>query len=547
MRASLRNTLRNPSQNPAIGRLNMTLFVVLEVACVVLLVAIILQHIVWRAKFLRVNSIFSASTKLQALYDQLGVVELSLAGARHQISALDAAALTKRGEISELESMCEKIRQAEKDLVHQHGRAAAQKSEAELELNAANGLLSSLHRKAEALAVQYKEKQDELRQIEERCHHVVSMESKANCLRQELEAQARKVASVQLDSTLRIQESMAELARVSSELQEERAKLDLLMGKIDLYSRIDEYIKLGHYEVPDYLYHTTGRYELEIKIARDRQREMIRLNKAITYPGNLDLPKRLMDGQVSLMLSAFNLECDLLIDKVSPGSFDRTLEQIEKRAEQLERCASSLHCGFSNEYVQEKYIECKLQYEYRIKRREEQEEQRLVREQMKEEARLLKQYKETMLEAEAQEATFRRLLAAAMRELAAETAEQRTHTLARIAILEAQLQEAIAKGQRAKSMAEQTRRGFVYVISNTGAFGEGVYKIGLTRRLDPQERVDELGSASVPFPFDVHAMFYSEDAPSLETALHRRFSHRRINAVNLRKEFFRVSLAEIRG
>ncbi len=98
---------------------------------------------------------------------------------------------------------------------------------------------------------------------------------------------------------------------------------------------------------------------------------------------------------------------------------------------------------------------------------------------------------------------------------------------------------------KVENLAEQTRRGFVYVVSNIGAFGEGVYKIGLTRRLDPQERVDELGGASVPFRFDIHAMCYSEDAPSLENALHKHFTNRRINAVNLRKEFFRVSLEEI--
>lgn len=83
------------------------------------------------------------------------------------------------------------------------------------------------------------------------------------------------------------------------------------------------------------------------------------------------------------------------------------------------------------------------------------------------------------------------------------------------------------------------------MISNQGSFGENVYKIGLTRRLDPQERVDKLGGASVPFRFDIHAVCFSEDAPALERALHSKFSDKRINAVNFRKEFFKVSLEEI--
>jgi hypothetical protein len=95
-------------------------------------------------------------------------------------------------------------------------------------------------------------------------------------------------------------------------------------------------------------------------------------------------------------------------------------------------------------------------------------------------------------------------------------------------------------------MAQQTKRGHVYIISNVGSLGENVYKVGLTRRLDPTERVRELGDASVPFPFDVHAMLRSEDAPALETALHRRFVEKQVNKVNKRKEFFQVSLKDLK-
>ena len=89
------------------------------------------------------------------------------------------------------------------------------------------------------------------------------------------------------------------------------------------------------------------------------------------------------------------------------------------------------------------------------------------------------------------------------------------------------------------------RAGYVYVISNIGSFGEGIYKIGMTRRLEPMDRVDELGDASVPFKFDVHAMIFSDDAPALENALHKAFDDRKVNMINGRKEFFRVSLEEI--
>ena len=116
----------------------------------------------------------------------------------------------------------------------------------------------------------------------------------------------------------------------------------------------------------------------------------------------------------------------------------------------------------------------------------------------------------------------------------------------RITELEQQLAEAEDKEARAKSMAEQTRKGHVYVISNIGSFGENVYKIGLTRRLEPLDRVKELGDASVPFLFDVHAMVYVDDAPSLEKALHNKFSKQRVNAINRRKEFFNTDLESIK-
>lgn len=116
-----------------------------------------------------------------------------------------------------------------------------------------------------------------------------------------------------------------------------------------------------------------------------------------------------------------------------------------------------------------------------------------------------------------------------------------------IAELETALKRAIERKERAISMAQQTRCGYVYIISNIGSFGEGIYKIGMTRRLDPMDRVRELGDASVPFPFDVHAMIYTEDAPGLETHLHKAFENKKVNTVNWRKEYFRVSLDEIRG
>ncbi len=112
--------------------------------------------------------------------------------------------------------------------------------------------------------------------------------------------------------------------------------------------------------------------------------------------------------------------------------------------------------------------------------------------------------------------------------------------------LQNELGEAIDRKVKATSRAQLVKSGHVYVLSNLGSFGEGVYKIGMTRRFEPLERVKELGDASVPFYFDVHAMIYCEDAPKLEGLLHKEFASRRLNRINLRREYINVTLDEIR-
>jgi hypothetical protein len=384
---------------------------------------------------------------------------------------------------------------------------------------------------------------EQKKSLESRIAHLLSLEMREATIRADLDTLATKWEREQTQFRYNEQELSTQLRILEARLSNARDTLTGLMGRIDLYSRVDEYTRVGHFEMPDYLYETSTRYQSEIKEVRDLQRKLIREKNAVTYPVDLELglnkafDKKILDGQVQLMLNAFNVECDLLIEKVNPANLDRTLEQIEKKAEVLEKSCITLRCGFNIDYVELKFEECKLQFEFALKKKEEQEEQRAIREQMREEVRVQKQYEDAVKDAEREELKLTRLLEKAREHMAQETELERSLSLAKISLLEEQLVEA----------AEQTRRGFVYVISNLGAFGEGVFKIGLTRRLDPQERVDELSSASVPFPYDVHAICYSDDAPALEHALHKRFSDRRVNAVNHRKEFFRVKLEDIQA
>lgn len=335
-------------------------------------------------------------------------------------------------------------------------------------------------------------------------------------------------------------------------IEDDSKKLHTIQSKLDLYSRVDEFNEYGFFQKPDYLFETTERYAIEIERLRDKQKEFIKNKTVIVGPSDenfesgLSFIGRVLDAEKMLIIKTFNIECDLLISKVSPANFERTLRRISSLADSLEKQMADMRYGINNEYVALKMEECKLQYQNMILKKEEADEQRAIREQIREEQKARKEYEREILIAEKDEHMFLTMLERAKKELSTASGEELQKAELRIKQLEMQLAEAISRAERAKSMAEQTKRGHVYIISNIGSFGDNIFKIGLTRRLDPTERVKELGDASVPFSFDVHAMIASDDAPALERALHIAFDDKRVNSVNPRKEFFRVSLDEIR-
>lgn len=174
----------------------------------------------------------------------------------------------------------------------------------------------------------------------------------------------------------------------------------------------------------------------------------------------------------------------------------------------------------------------------------EQEEQRRIKEQIREEERAHREFEKAIKDAQKEEETLKKLIEKAEREVAQANESQKAKFEAKLNELEAKLKIAEEKNQRALSMAQQTKSGNVYVISNIGSFGEDVFKIGMTRRLEPLDRIRELGDASVPFEFDVHSMIYSDNAPALERELHKKFLRLQLNMINPRKEFFKVTLTD---
>src|SRR5438874_9257567 len=169
--------------------------------------------------------------------------------------------------------------------------------------------------------------------------------------------------------------------------------------------------------------------------------------------------------------------------------------------------------------------------------RKQREEQRYLKERLRDEEKARKEYQEKMRQAAKEEELKKRAVEEAEKRFAGATTEQKAHYEQELQKLREELADAT---RRTLTIAQQTKKGHVYIISNVGSFGEGVYKIGQTRRT-PQDRVDELGGASVPFEFDIHALIESENAPALEHKLHRQLLALQVNKINSRKEFFRVS------
>ena len=232
----------------------------------------------------------------------------------------------------------------------------------------------------------------------------------------------------------------------------------------------------------------------------------------------------------------FNERCQAIMKKSLQVGLPRSQAEVIVLSDYM---LEELGIRLSREYIALKLKEVEIRYHIaRIK-----EEQRR---QEAEERKAQRDYERAMREAVRSEEKAREQLDKQREALErAASDSEREKLKLQVSALEERLQEALAMKERALSMAQQTRTGYVYVISNVRSFGEGIFKIGMTRRLDPMDRVRELGDASVPFPFEVHHLIYTDDAPRLEAQLHQHFAGCKMNEDNYRKEFFRVPLPEI--
>ena len=323
-----------------------------------------------------------------------------------------------------------------------------------------------------------------------------------------------------------------------------------LKKEINLYSNQLYLMDFGIYE-PIFDFDTSEKYKNKILHNKNKQKKIIQSDNAIrslvnwSVEGSEAKGKQMIKRQSKLMLRAFNGESDALITKVKWNNFDSISNRISKSFDAVTNSGNSNHIHLEPELLKLKFEELRLTHEYQIKKQQEKEEARAIRAEQREEERAQREFENARKEAEIEEKRFQKALEKAKKDLGLVSGEKLDELNSQIALLEQNLKEANEAKERAISRAQETKSGHVYIISNLGSFGDNIYKIGMTRRLEPMDRVKELGDASVPFTFDLHAMIFSKNAPELESLLHKEFNDRRINKVNFRKEYFNVTLDEI--
>lgn len=393
------------------------------------------------------------------------------------------------------------------------------------------------------LFMRTKKLKTKIRQLNLKYEGIVDVDKEVKNRRKQVEAEetnARKIIVDLKQSEVALRAKQADAKKTYESLMRE---VNLLKTEIDI-------TEFGVYE-PQFHYETSAIYKLKIKENRDKQRELIRQGKAAIggeswlVNGNAASGRAMVKRQKKLMLRAFNAECDNFIKEVKWNNEKRMEEKILKSAEIITRLNEKKELKISGEFVKLKLLELRLVYEYELKAHEEQEIQREIRAKIRDEEKAIKEYENAKREAAKEKRMLKNAMKTTREQMEVAKIEEQAFYASRLKELTEKLKLAEEKRQRAISMTQQTQAGYVYVISNIGSFGENVYKIGMTRRLEPMDRVAELGNTSVPFGFDVHAMIHSENAPELENKLHAHFDKYRLNHINRRKEYFKVSLEEI--
>lgn len=371
------------------------------------------------------------------------------------------------------------------------------------------------------------------------------------------ELQAKKDEMDNIDEKLRQMEKDKEeelrikLADKEAEINSKDQELRSLQEQLALAKEEDELQTYGLYE-PHYDFENATAYKEKLDEIRNKQKQSIKDKTAAWGNPNMKLDGDLRKGQAMIndnikqIIRTFNTECDGIIRKVKHSNMESSEKRIRKSYETLNRLNERIGVRIQPNYLDLKIQELHLAYEYEVKKQEEKELLAEAREREREEKKLRQKLEKEKNKFNRENDRINNELSDAEAKLQAANDEEKARLEAEIAELKAALEKNNEEIEKIDKWEETPGAGYVYIISNIGSFGEDVFKIGVTRRDDPEERIRELSNASVPFKYDSHVFIFSEDAYNLESSLHERFDKKRVNKINRRKEFFNIGIDDVK-
>ncbi|QNQ82900.1 DUF4041 domain-containing protein [Lactobacillus sp. PV012] len=379
-----------------------------------------------------------------------------------------------------------------------------------------------------------------------------------------LEKQANTKLTLQQMTPLELQTEISKKQSELSHLNDTISERDNTFKELDkkittLRSQIiDTSDQLSYEEnglyTPKYNFANSSTFKGRLSEVRDEQKSMIKDGSAVKIIKTLTLNysesegKKAQKKNIKQLLRSFNSDCEAAISKVTKSNYDRIAKRISSSFDNLNKLNDANGIRISTEYLDSKLDEARIALEYALKKEEEKEILREQKQRENEERQFRKQLEAEKRKYEKDATHFEQVKELVEDKIQKSTSDVEVESLKKeLANLQDKLNAINEKKAKLTNRADNPTAGYVYIISNIGSFGERVFKIGVTRRLDPMDRINELGSASVPFKFDVHALIFSEDAYKLETELHNYFDSKRINKVNKRKEFFKLDIDEIKN
>lgn len=389
---------------------------------------------------------------------------------------------------------------------------------------------------------------------------ITSQKNELSSINTEMEIATTK--KLKIDEAVDIHELIVEkeneLSKINKSITKTNTKkeetIEMIKKLKEEYIELEEEVLMQSYGFfdPKYQLEDSEAYKVRLRELKDIQKNMVRTKDAVNFSrdwtvnGSKAEGRKMTNNLIRQALRTFNSECDIAISKVTINNIQSMEKRIRNVFDAVNRMNATNQVSIQVKYLNLKYEELYLALEYAQKLEQEKEEQRQIKEQMKEEEKVRREINALKAKVEKEEKHFIKAIDKLEEQKLTANEKELLDLESKLKELREKLSEVENQKEDVLNRERNTRAGYVYIISNIGSFGEDVYKIGVTRRLTPFDRIRELSSASVPFLFDVHAMIFSEDAPTLENTLHKTFHHKRLNLVNERKEFFKVTLDEIK-